>query len=147
MFLSKFDGYGYFEWAETWGGSLDENGHGVAIDTSAYVYVTGDFDSSDAIIGTTPLINKGGIDAFVAKFDSFGIPGTRFEWAQAWGGPGNEYADEVACDHNKSVYVTGAFDHEVDFNPDLLDVDLHDPVGSFNAYLLKFLENGWWEMD
>ncbi|MCK4721614.1 SBBP repeat-containing protein [bacterium] len=82
IFLTKFDSYGTFQWARTWGGpdywdnlnNMDKDldkGSGVAVDGSGNVYVTGSF-AGTVDFDPGPGIDKhsfnGSHDAFLSKF-------------------------------------------------------------------------------
>jgi hypothetical protein len=70
-FLSEFDSMGYYQWARTWGGTLNDYSIGGAADGSGNAYVTGyfydivDFDPGTGIDNHT---SNGNIDAFLSKF-------------------------------------------------------------------------------
>ena len=71
VFLNKFDSSGAFNWARTWGGSEWDDGHGVAVEGSGNVYVTGyfqwtvDFDTGSGVDSHT---SNGNGDVFLSKF-------------------------------------------------------------------------------
>ncbi len=140
-FLSKFDSLGNFEWARTWGGSIEDWGLGVAADGSGSAYAAGYFMGTvDFDPGGGDLHNSnGGRDVFVSKFDSYG----NFEWAQTWGGSVRDYAYGVAADDPGNVYVTGHFSGTVDFDPG--GGNLHTSNGQRDAYLSKFDSSGNFE--
>jgi len=142
VFLSKFDSWGNFEWARTWGGSYDDSGSGVAADSSGNVYVTGlfwsttDFDPG----GGDPHSTNGMSDVFLSKFDSSG----NFEWGRTWGGPEWDVGCGVAADGSGNVYVAGSFCDTVDFDPEG-GGDPHTSNGSEDAFLSKFDSSGDFE--
>ncbi len=146
VFLSKFDSLGNFEWARTWGGSDADWGYGVAVDSSANVYVTGyfqetvDFDPD----GGDPHTSKGYRDVFASKFDSSG----NIVWARTWGGSLFDEGYGVATDSSGNVYVTGRFWGTVDFaptNPPCNEnPDEHTANGKHDAFVTKHLPDGCW---
>ncbi len=144
VFLSKFDANGNFIWTRTWGGSGDERGESVAVDSSGNVYVAGpfrmtvDFDPGSGVDShTAPGVGSDN-DAFLSKFDSNG----NFQWAKTWGGI---YGDEAYCvvvDRSGNAYVVGDFSSPtVDFDPGP-GVDNHTMHGFFDAFLTKFVSDG-----
>ncbi len=137
-FLSKFDLSGNFKWARTWGGSSNDFGNGVAVDGSGNVYVTGNFKSTVDFDpgGGDPHTWNGGRDIFLSKFDSSG----NFKWARTWGGPEEDYGNEVAVDNSGNVYVTGFFESTLDFDPD--GGNPHTSNGSSDVFLSKFDSSG-----
>src|SRR6266540_2471887 len=89
------------------GGSGDERGFGVAVDTAGNAYVTGQTTSSEATfpVAVGPdLTFKGGNDAFVAKVNA---AGTALVYCGYIGGSGDERGFGVAVDSAGNAYVTG----------------------------------------
>ena len=105
MFIVKYDANGNVIWAETAGGSGNDEGLGIARDNSGNVYVTGYFSSSHITFGETTLNNAGGNDIFIVKYDTNGNP----IWAVSAGGSATDWALGVATDGSGNVYVTGGF--------------------------------------
>jgi hypothetical protein len=133
-------------WARTWGGFSSDKGYGVAVDDSGNVYVTGSFTGEvdfnpDPTAEDIHSPNGYYIDSdnFLSKFDSSGT----FVWARTWGAKGDNESYGVGVDGTGNIYVTGAFEgNSVDFNPDPNAVDLHAPVGYYDAFLSKFDPSG-----
>jgi hypothetical protein len=113
-FLSKFGPSGSFLWARTWGYSV---GNGVAADKLANVYVTGYFGGTDVDFnpgsGVDNHSSNGDWDIFLSYFDSSG----NFQWADTWGGSGEDRGNRIAVDAYNNAYVTGDFIGTVDFDP------------------------------
>jgi hypothetical protein len=72
IFIAKYDAAGIVLWAKSAGGTIADEGLGIATDASGNVYVTGRFQSSTITFGTTTLINAGSADIFIAKYDGTG---------------------------------------------------------------------------
>ncbi len=109
--LLKFDSTGSLVWQKTWGGSGDDDGTGVAVDSSGNIYVT----------GYTYSFGAGLDDVFLLKFDSAGS----LLWQRTWGGYSIDAGFGVAVDSSTgNIYVTGA---TVNFG-----------AGSADVMLLKF---------
>ena len=68
-FAAKLDSSGALQWNTFLGGSNQDCGNGIAVDSSANIYVTG---TSSANWGSPVRKYAGNIDAFVAKLDSSG---------------------------------------------------------------------------
>ncbi|HJN39867.1 MAG TPA: SBBP repeat-containing protein, partial [Chloroflexota bacterium] len=79
VYVSKLDSSGNYVWAKSFGGTSDDQGLAVAVDSSGNVYTTGFFQSTadfDPGAGTTNLTSNGLNDAFVSRLDSTGNLGT-----------------------------------------------------------------------
>jgi len=90
--LLKFDSSGSLVWQETWGGTGEDVGWGVAVDNSGNVFV----------IGYTNSFGTSG-DFVLLKFDSSGV----LQWQETWGGTDIDYGYGVAVDGPGNIYVTG----------------------------------------
>jgi hypothetical protein len=87
------------------GGSGDDGGYGIAVDSSGNAYVTGDTWSSDfpAVVG--PGTSHSGLfDAFVAKVNP---SGTALVYSGFLGGSGWDRGLGIAVDSSGNAYVTG----------------------------------------
>jgi hypothetical protein len=87
------------------GGSQNDVGNSIAVDSSGNAYVTGwtlstNFPTSSPIQATS----GGGYDAFVAKLDA---AGSSLVYATYLGGGSTDQAFAIATDSSGSVYVTG----------------------------------------
>jgi hypothetical protein len=110
VFIAKYNNVGNVMWARTFG-STDDNveAYGIEADGSGNVYVTGYFQSSSLLIGTTlPLVNSGGADGsadiFVVKYSSVGTE----QWAKKAGTAGNdEFGYSLGRDNAGNIYITG----------------------------------------
>ncbi len=87
------------------GGSADDAGMGIAVDSSGDAYVTGFTDSTDfPTAPATPLLaNQGGRDAFVARLDGAGT----LVYSTYLGGGADDAGLGIAVDVGGSAYVTG----------------------------------------
>jgi len=76
VLLQKYDASLNLLWSRSWGGSLDDDCWGIAVDGTGDVYVT----------GTTSSYSAGQEDALLLRWDAQGnlLSGT------AWGGPGDD---------------------------------------------------------
>jgi len=81
------------EWNRTWGGIDEDEGRGVAVDSSDNVYVA----------GSTESFGAGGKDLVLVKYDSSGAQ----QWNRTWGGSNYDYGIGVAFDSYDNVYVAG----------------------------------------
>ncbi len=88
------------------GGSGDDKGNAIAVDSSGNAYVTGQTNGSfPTSSGAYQTIYGGGSDAvFVAKLNA---SGTTLLYSTYLGGSGDDYANGIAVDGSGNVYVTG----------------------------------------
>jgi hypothetical protein len=87
------------------GGSRDDTGNGIAVDSVGNAYVTGNTASTD--FPTSTLIqptNHGGSDAFVAAIDP---TGSTLRYSTYLGGSSDDYGNGIAVDSTGDAYVTG----------------------------------------
>jgi hypothetical protein len=89
------------------GGTADEDGYGIAVDSSGSAYVTGYTNSSEASFPVSvgpDLTSNGGDDAFVAKVKA---DGTGLVYCGYIGGSGSDYGTGIAVDGLGNAHVTG----------------------------------------
>jgi hypothetical protein len=98
------DSVGNFLWAKSAGGSSDDVGVGIALDSSGNAYITGYF-SGTAVFGATTLTSAGDRDIYVAKLDI----GGNFLWAKRAGGISWDSGNGIAVDSSGNTYITGYF--------------------------------------
>jgi uncharacterized delta-60 repeat protein len=91
--IVKYNSSGVIQWQRTLGGTGDEFGWSVAIDSSDNVYLT----------GLTESTVDGISDFLVAKYNSSGV----IQWQRTLGGTGDSFGRSVAIDSNDNVYVFG----------------------------------------
>ena len=87
------------------GGSGDDEGFGIAVNTSGNAYVTGRTKSLDFTTVNPLQANNGGIqDAFVAKLNT---AGSALVYSTYFGGSGSDAGFGIALDSSENVYLTG----------------------------------------
>jgi hypothetical protein len=89
------------------GGSVWEEGNGIAVDGSGNAYVTGYTESTQATFPVTSgpdLTHNDGSDAFVAKVNA---SGTALVYCGYIGGSNHDYGNGIAIDAAGNAYVTG----------------------------------------
>jgi len=101
-FVAKLTTAGRHEWSTYLGGSASDDAHGIAVDDSGSIYVTGETASSGWASGGFDETYEGSNDAFVAKLTALG----GHEWSTYLGGIQNDAGSSIAVDA-AGVYVTG----------------------------------------
>ena len=94
-----------WEWARSAPGGYLEDAYAVAVDGHANIFVTGAFTSTNIAFDTNILINAGGYDIYLAKYDSAG----HVLWAKSAGNNKNDWSFTVANDLSGNVYIAGRF--------------------------------------
>ncbi len=92
------------------GGTGDDVGYGIAVDTAGNAYVTGNTGSTDfpTTAGAFQTTYGGGeFDAFVTKLNP---TGTALVYSTYLGGTGDDYGYGIAVDTAGNAYVTGVTD-------------------------------------
>ena len=92
---SPLDSSGDFVWAKSMGDVSDDQGIGIAVDSSSNVYTTGLFQGTvdfNPGSGTSNLTSAGDWDTFVSKLDKNG----NFAWARSMGGTGQDIGNGIA---------------------------------------------------
>jgi len=126
------------------GGSSDDFGRGIAVDSTGNAYVTGRTDSTQAtfpdIGGPDLTYNSGDYDAFVAKVNA---SGTALVYCGYIGGSRDDRGYGIAVDGSGNAYVTGGtYSNEVTFpvvgGPDLI----YNDIGYGDAFLAKVNASG-----
>ncbi|MCK6623696.1 MAG: hypothetical protein DPW09_02050 [Anaerolineae bacterium] len=90
------------------GGSLDDVGQGIGVDSSGNVYIAGETTSTDFPLQSPFQGVKGaGIDAFVTKLNP---SGSALLYSTYLGGGSDDVAYGIAIDSSGNVYLTGRTD-------------------------------------
>jgi len=144
IFLAKFDSNGNHKWSKRFGGSIDDRGYSVSVDSSGNVYITGYFYSSTIDFGGGALTNAnaGYSDIFLAKFDSNG----NHKWSKRFGGSSYDEGNAVFVDSSGNVNITGWFGSSTIYfggGGELTNAGSCDQYGCpADIFLAKFDSNG-----
>ena len=139
VFVAKLNPAGSaLDYATFLGGSTDEYGFGIAVDTNGKAYVTGLTSSSD--FPNTPGVFdpswNGFVDPFVVKLNA---SGSALEYSTFLGAAGsnNDYGRSIAVDSNGNAYVTGNTDYVPNYpaTPGAFDTTWNG--GDFDAFVVK----------
>lgn len=140
VFICKLDFNGDFVWAKSFGGSNNDNGLSITIDTLGNIYTTGyffgtvDFDPSPS---TYNLTSAGSLDVFILKLDVDG----NFIWVKSLSGTNYISAYSISIDSKSNIYVAGTFYGTIDFNPDTPTFNLTS-AGNNDIFISKLDSNG-----
>ncbi|HLG35075.1 MAG TPA: hypothetical protein VI757_09360, partial [Bacteroidia bacterium] len=117
IFIAKYDSAGNVLWAKSAGSKVSwERSYGICTDTDSNVYITGMYVSSTPVIfGSDTLINRGGYDIFIAKYDA----GGNLLWAKSEGGTSYDFGIGICFDISGHFYLTG-YQYQAVFGNDTL---------------------------
>jgi hypothetical protein len=103
-FVAKFNSTGNLQWSTYYGGSGDDEGFGVIVDSFGNVYLSGTTNSSSGIAsGGFQNTLGGSYDNFIVKFDA---SGNRM-WATYYGGTGLDNGGFVNLDLSGNIFLSG----------------------------------------
>ncbi len=120
-------------WADQFGSSGRDAGHGLVVDSADAVITVGEFSGTIAF-GSTQLTSAGGTDIYVVKVQT---SDGAVVWAKRFGSTSNDVGFDVAVDGSNNVYVTGRFLGSVDFGGGVLQSGAQD-----DAFVLKLGSDG-----
>lgn len=138
VFVAKFSSSGNERtYLATFGGSANDAGLGIAVDSGGNAYVTGSTDSSNFTTANALQPNPGGSqDGFVAKLDTIG---SALQYSTFLGGSGKDFGSAIAVDNNGNSYVSG-FTSSSDFPT---SSPLQSIIGGKgDAFLTKITDSG-----
>jgi len=142
IFITKFYPSLAYAWTLTWGGSHEDDTHGMSI-RGGNVFATGYFGYSmdiDPTAGVDMRTSNGYEDIFLIKLDAY----AHYIWARTWGGAEREFSGGLDADNLGNLFLTGGFDSdEIDFDPGPSE-DNHPDHGFGDVYLIKILPDGYW---
>lgn len=96
----------------------DSWAYGVAANASGNIYMAGSFRGSidlDPGSGTDwkTVQTTGKTDVYIVKLD----PDGNYIWGKTFGGPGGDWAWDLALDDSSNVYISGGFGDSIDLDP------------------------------
>lgn len=141
VFLVKLNPLGNLAWAKSFGGPTDEYARALTIDVSGSVLLCGEFTSTvdfDPGLGTNFLTSPAGFSGYISKFDSNG----NLIFAKGMlCNAGGVSATSIITDPVGSIYSTGYFSGNADFDPGLGVLNI-TTTGLNDVFVLKLDING-----
>ena len=107
VFVTKLNSNGNgLDFSTYLGGTAEDSGNSIIVDSYDYIYVTGRTASEDFIITPNAYngTHSGSYDAFVTKIHS---GGTKLAFSTYLGGTGEDCGNEITVDNNNDTYVAG----------------------------------------
>jgi len=141
VFLTKRTSSGNYDFTLAWGGVATDQGAAVAGGkTYAEVWITGSFMDTvdfDPSVGDDYRTSNGYSDIFLSGFSS---TGSRY-FTNTWGGTGIDTGNGVAYRTDDTVFVTGKFQYDVDFDTGA-GSQTATSKGETDIFLSAFVWNG-----
>jgi hypothetical protein len=137
-FVTKLNAAGTaFVYSTYLGGTTDESGNGIALDSANNAYIAGGTSSTDfPLVNPTQATRGGGVtEAFLTKFNA---AGSALTYSTYLGGSGNDTALAIALDPANSMYLTGRT-ASTNF-PTLNPVQSTNGGGSQDAFVTKIID-------
>jgi hypothetical protein len=148
VYIVKYNTSGTAQWATRIGGTSNELGASISVDSSGNSYVTGYYGSSPLTIYNSDgnpygtLTNDGFYDAFIVKYNTSGTA----QWATRISGTSFEFGTSISVDSSGNSYVTGYYGsspltiYNSDGNP--YGTLTNDVVGFYDAFIVKYNTSG-----
>jgi len=140
ILISKLDNSGNIVWIKQLGGTNDDVGLSLFLDTFGNVYTTGYFTGTadfDPDLGFVFLTSSGDKDIFVSKINSTG----NNVWAIKMGGVDNDCGQAIFVDASGNVNIAGYFTGTADFNPNITVYNLISG-GEKDVFISKLNSSG-----
>ncbi|MFN0188703.1 MAG: T9SS type A sorting domain-containing protein [Bacteroidia bacterium] len=103
-----------------WVKSANGNHFDIAVrsctDASGNLIVAGSYFSTPLSFQNNVINSNGGYDVFIAKYDAAGNE----MWIRSFGNVGEESVNDIACDGNGNIYLTGTYNNNILFGGDSL---------------------------
>jgi hypothetical protein len=135
VLVAKLDSNGNWLWASQAGGSDEDRGSDIDLDSEGNCYVTGHF-SSTADFSVTDLSSRGNYDIFVAKLGTSGS----WLWARKAGSTGEDKGHGIAVSPAGTCYLSGYFSGSATFGETNLASS-----GSDDIFIAKINSSGSWQ--
>lgn len=136
FFLVSFGQNITLNWSKSLGGTGEDRGNAMTIDSKGNIYTTGNFkETVDFDTGPDEFIltSKGEDDIYVQKSDING----NLIWAISFGSEYTlDYGESIVVDDEDNIYVTGSFQGTIDFDPNENIMNLTSNGGS-DIFILK----------
>ena len=137
IFITKIDSNCIYCWSHVLGDSGDDYGIGICTDTNNDIYITGFFGSSvnfaEDWIDVDFKTSKGIGDIFITKIDS----NADYCWTHVMGGLGGEGGRSVSTNSLNDIYITGAFQGNINFAEDWGNTDSKSCKGFNDIFITK----------
>jgi len=132
IFLAKLNPQGAFVWVTQAGGTNDDVGYDVAVDTNGNSFITGYYVKA-AEFGDASVFNTGGFDLFVAKYNSAGA----LAWVRSTPNGNNVYGSGISLDGSGNILITGSFVYDLNWGG-----ETYENSETYDLFVARFTPNG-----
>ena len=132
IFLAKYNAAGNLSWIRQAGGSLQDQGHDLALDSLGNIYLTGSFQVM-AFFGSTQILANGNKDIFLAKYDNNG----NLFWVKNFGGFFDDAGNSIVTTEGGYSWLAGSMQGIATFQDSTII-----SYGGDDAFLARFNPNG-----
>jgi hypothetical protein len=142
-FIVKYDFTGDFQWAQSLGGSAGDSMKDCVADPTGDVFVAGYYEGTvdfDPGAGSD-MHTSDGADIFISRYAAT----SGYQWSRVITSSGWDQARGIDLGQSLFPYLCGDFSNTTDFAPSSSAADNHTSAGEYDAFLLKYLNNGEWE--
>lgn len=143
-YILKLNTNGNFVWAKQLSTSVANDGcyiKKVVNDSFGNLYITGSFAGTvdfDPSATNNSSVASGGLDMFVAKYDTAG----NYIWHKTFTGVGSVTGRSIVVSNaGTAIYITGEYEQSVDFDPDAGTVSLTASAG-YDGFVLALNSTG-----
>lgn len=140
VFICKFNSYGSLIWAKRFG-SFGTFVNDITVDNLGNIFTTGFFEGSGDFDPGAPILNfqsNGNQDCFISKIDSTG----NLVWAKQIGADHKQIGRSITRDNSNNIYVSGDFNDNVDFDPNVGIYFLAPSNNQDGVFILKLDDLG-----
>jgi hypothetical protein len=137
-FITKLDTSGNGLWSTFYGGTGDEYGYKIVIDSDGFPYLVGYTNGNDLLVSSSGVFqssSNGSYDSFILKLDSNG----NFIWATYFGGSGGEFALTADIDNSDNIII-GGFTSSSDMP--IINAFQNTIGGALDGFVAKFDSTG-----
>lgn len=143
-FLSVLDTNGGFHYAESWGGTGNDQGRAIAVDAArGNTWIGGSYQNTvdfNPNAGVNNATSNGNSDLYLLRLARTASP---LQWAHSFGlGVSTDEGHEVVVDSNGYIYVAGLLRGFADVDPSAGEAT-YGPIGSgADVFVAKFAPDG-----
>ncbi|MDX1942805.1 MAG: T9SS type A sorting domain-containing protein [Saprospiraceae bacterium] len=133
IFLAKTNANGGIEWAKRAGSILSDAVAAIALDQNDHLVCAGSFWQAADFDDFTLFSSTNSKAIFIVKYNA----GGQVLWAKSISGPGLKDTNDIACDSEGNIFLTGFFADSLE----VLDTTLF-AAGETDLFVTKFSPNG-----